>query len=139
MGKLSAQQVLYFDSGGPSRCDRCVLYAADTSECVILGITVSGPDGVCRLFVPGRPTTSEKFPPQMLLDKNEAGYGADAGQGGYSCGNCSYGDGRKRCANPNLTGFDISNTGGCCVAWEEITLNERAAAVQPLLTRARQA
>lgn len=115
---LSKAEVLYMEDGGSKRCNRCMMFIKDVSACVILTPPkVSGPDGVCGLYVHGHSVTSKDHAPMRLVSKSVAGYGESKGMGGYHCGNCGYGSGRARCAHPDLEAFPIDNFGGCCNAW----------------------
>lgn len=117
--KLTKVNVLYMEDGGLKRCGRCVMFLKNTSECSIHGpgVKVDGENGVCYLYVHGKPMTAEEHPPMKLVTFKVSGYGAKPKLGGYSCGSCEYGGG-SHCLHPCLDGFAIDNTGGCCNAWE---------------------
>lgn len=112
--KLTSADVLYMEDGDFKRCGRCAMFLPD-GHCSIIGEKVDADDGVCGLYVHGMAMEGAKA--EKLVTKAVAGYGADRGLGGYSCGNCRYGGGGL-CMHPCLTRFRIRNKGGCCNSWD---------------------
>lgn len=116
---LTPSEVLYMEDGGPKRCNRCAHFIS-IGQCELFRQQdkVSGADGVCGLYINGRPITSGTQPVRFIgLDPRVADYGADKGVGGYACGNCRYGGGFY-CGRPSLAELMIDNGGGCCNLWD---------------------
>ncbi len=114
---ITPADVLYMEDDGPKRCDRCVHMVGDNAcELFRPNDRISGPDGVCGLYVNGR-RKERAIDGFAGLDPKTAGYGEDVGVGGYSCGNCKYG-GTAQCRHPALDAPRIDNVGGCCNIWD---------------------
>jgi hypothetical protein len=116
--KITKTEVLYMEDGGPKRCDRCIMWISDTSQCTIHPAEQAvSADQVCLLYVNGAPTnTQEGARPEGYVTADVSGLG----EGNTSCGNCRYGNGRPECGHPAITPFPIDNRGGCCNAWRSL-------------------
>ncbi len=122
--KLKQAVVLYMgedllDKGAEhpkgAACGKCSMFLTDTSECSILKpAPVSGPRGICGLFVGGEAMTSEDHPPMLLVPREVAGYTDD---GPTRCGNCRNFRPPRGCAI--VEGKVEAN--GCCNGWEKMT------------------
>lgn len=92
-------------------CGKCMMFLADISACSILTPAgVSGPHGVCGLFVGGDTTSSSEHMPMKLVPKEVAGYSDDAPT---RCGNCRNFLPRTRCRVVEGTVHE----NGCCNGW----------------------
>lgn len=115
-GKLDKAVVLYMPARlNPKqgfRCGVCLMAVKDIGACSILTpASVNLATGVCGLFVPGDPVTSETHPPQQIVPKAIAGYTED---GPTYCGNCRYFRSGGTCA---VVAGSIDFF-GCCNHWE---------------------
>jgi len=112
--RMTASEVLYIDSMGPARCDRCMHWVEDAKRCVLHGPKMLDQAfNVCGLFTPGTPTLLAMVEQWGSLTPEESGWGI----GDTTCGNCRYGDGSPTCQHPCIEEFPINNVGGCCNAW----------------------
>ena len=101
-------------------CGRCMMAMPDLSKCAILDpADISLPEGVCGLFVGGRPMpSSQAHKPMHLVPKLIAGYYEGSGVPTH-CGGCvnfgptSHGEGTCKVVKGMVEEY------GCCNAWEE--------------------
>lgn len=121
MSKIPQAVVLYMsrallDAGKRepegANCEKCMMFLTDTSECsVLVPAKVSGPDGVCGLFVGGEAMASSKsHMPMELVPKAVAGY---SDQAPTHCGNCDNFLPPVRCKQVD----GAVEAAGCCNAW----------------------
>jgi len=101
-------------------CGRCMMAMPDLSKCAILDpADISLPEGVCGLFVGGKPMpSSSTHKPMRLVPKQIAGYYEGSGVPTH-CGGCvnfeptSHGEGTCKVVKGMVEEF------GCCNSWEE--------------------
>jgi hypothetical protein len=117
--KLEKSVVLYFDAAEIGNkpgavCNKCAMYFGDLNGmggCTVLTGKISGPTGVCGLYVNGKPQQDAK---PGKLDKSTAGYGL---VGPTHCGSCKFFNPEGSC---KVVAGEIE-FGGCCNQWEKET------------------
>jgi len=110
------QALVVNTKGGSKKCSGCVLLVEDkekeTSTCGIIGTVIKDPpNAVCGYFVPGAPTTPDKFNIGKYVTANEAGL--IMVDGGTKCGNC------VRWSKDNSCGIveGVLKSDNCCCLW----------------------
>jgi len=59
---------------GKQTCSNCKFFISDTSECVAVSPPEVKPEGWCKLWREGTPTTSDKNPPREVISKEDSNY-----------------------------------------------------------------
>jgi len=106
--------------GKGAACGACMMAMPDLSKCAILDpADISLSQGVCGLFVGGRPMpSSQAHKPMRLVPRQVAGYYEGSGVPTH-CSNCvnfeptSHGEGTCKVVRGMVEEY------GCCNSWEE--------------------
>ncbi len=120
-GRIAKPAVLYMDEELLDRCsdtpkgavcDKCMMFLTDVSQCSVLKpAQVSGPKGVCGLFIGGDAMTSKDHPAMKIVPREVAGYEE---VGPTRCLSCVYFKSPNACAK--VEGEIEAN--GCCNHWK---------------------
>lgn len=122
MALLSKSAALYFSpesigSDAGARCEICWKFNPEDKLCLEVLGSISGPKGVCGLYVNGEPMGHKVKAKVTLVSKTEAGYVED---GPTHCANCEHMIVRKTFGESRCSSVEgmVEGRGCCTAAWE---------------------